>query len=229
MEGNIQHTAEEILGRALYSQEQMAAQEVTNKTQHLNSPLPMALQAFYMAIGKASLFMQGFQHFLLPEQLYVIDDKLVFLKENQEVIYWAVDLKKPALVYQTTNLFIENEPIQWYQEALPLPMFLNWMLYFQCLMADGYLHQQTSSGFEYFATLDLTTYPANTIAQQLIAELSQWTKSIKNEEMTVFWRKESIVSCVFDEQGRVNGTVYLCTKEECFLEQVVEAYGFEEL
>lgn len=229
MEANIQNTAEEILGRVLHSQEQMTDEEVTNKTQHLNIPLPAALQAFYMAIGKVSLFTQGFQHFLLPEQLYTVDDKLVFLKENQEVIYWAVDLKKPQLVYQTTNLFIENEPTQWYQEALPLPMFLNWTLYFQCLMADEYLHQQTSSGFEYFATLDFTTYQANTAAQQLIAELSQWTKSSKNEEMTIFWKEGSIVSCVFDVQGSINGSVYLCTKEEHFLEQVVETYGFEEL
>jgi hypothetical protein len=88
-----------------------------------NLVIPRALFDYYIVAGRHPVNRDHDR--LHPiEGLEWMGDKLVFLEENQSVVYWAIDRsdleESDAIVWQGVN----GEPIEWFAEGYRLSRFL---------------------------------------------------------------------------------------------------------
>ena len=101
----------------------------------LGIKLPLSLREYLLSIGKLKL--NTAHNRLLPlADWFIDDDKLVFMEENQWVVYWGVSASKtvaddPAL-FQGVNR--RHKPIEWFPEQDRTSDFLVLMLHFQAAM-----------------------------------------------------------------------------------------------
>lgn len=224
----IKDIAEKILDRKIEKKEGYSISEIEKIELQLEISIPKPLKYFYLSIGKIDLFADGFQHFAKPNQLYLKDEKLIFLEENQSVVYWGIDINNPKIVFQTTN--IEEEEIDWYEEDILLDKFIELMIYFQCVMSDVSYHEITKGGFEYFASLDIEEYKQNIKVQSFISNLNcEWENVAKDTGISIYWKKDSILSYFTDKQGNINDMILVCTKNKVLLDELINEFGFGEL
>lgn len=225
---NFQTKAEEILGRNLKPSEGIEISQIQAQEKILNTRIPAELSSFYTTLGNSELFTDGFQHFAKIEELLIKDNKLIFLEENQSVVYWAVDLDDHKTIYQTTDQDFEEQVI-WSKEEFELEKFLEMMLYFQCVMADESFHQQSKSGFVHYLSLDNEVYDLNTNTKDFIDNLGENFKEVvKGNGLSIYWNTDSIITYFLDSEGNINDMVFACTKNEKFSIQLIEDYEFNE-
>ena len=85
--------------------------------------MPAALNDYYRVAGELAI---NTEHNVLyaPEQLRIENGKLVFMEENQRVVFWGLDLKelkKPdPQVFQANN----EAPLKWVPEGKTFSKFL---------------------------------------------------------------------------------------------------------
>lgn len=114
---------QEIFGFALQPSAGLGHDAVQIKLTELGLTLPQALIDYYTLAGQHFINQEHNQ--LLPiEQMYWIDDKFVFMEEDQRVVYWGIkqaDVDSPnPLVWQGIN----SDVIDWYEEPYKLSQFL---------------------------------------------------------------------------------------------------------
>ncbi|GAA3522521.1 hypothetical protein GCM10022393_41380 [Aquimarina addita] len=221
--------AEEILGRNLKPEEGITISLIKEKEKQLEIKIPQVLIEFYATIGNNLLFIDGFQHFAKIDDLFVTDGKLVFLQENQSVVYWAVDLEDSQTIFQTTDQNF-NAKAEWFKEKFSLRDFLEHLLYFQCIMADESYHRKANSGFTHFASLEIDEYHKNVISQKFISSLDQHSKIItKHNGLVIFWKPDAITMYFTNNKGEICDLIMTCVKSESLLDILIDTYGFNEL
>lgn len=230
---NFKIVAEEILGRTISTDEGIEISKIEAQEKRLGISIPTSLKKFYATLGNTILFIDGFQHFASIEELFVKDDKLVFLSEHQEVVYWAVNLINELTIVQTTNQDFDK-PIEWFDIEFKLDEFLTMMLFFQSVMADDQYHEKSKSGFEYAASLDVEEYKKNNIAKNFIDNLNlSWKEITKKDDVVIYWNKEvnqeSIIMLFLNAKNKEIDMVTACTKSEVFLDKLIDDYGFGQL
>src|SRR5262245_61284773 len=98
----------------------------------LGVKLPKALWDFYAVVGRHKLN-QHYNRLLSPVDLFLATDHLVFMEENQAVVYWGVSRdelsKKDPPVFQAQT----PEEGPWYSEGASCSEFLIAMLYWQAV------------------------------------------------------------------------------------------------
>ncbi|MEN7549442.1 hypothetical protein AAG747_16080 [Rapidithrix thailandica] len=229
MKTDIQATAQKLLGRPLLPEEGIPLTTIEETEKSLAVSFPETIKNFYRLVGNISLFTKGFERFVPLEQLQVQENKVVFLEENQSVMYWAFDIHQPGRVFQTTHLHA-GKPIEWSEGILGTDKFLQMLMYYQCVMGDEYEHQATQGGFSFFASLSIEEYRNARKAQDFIAQVNTtWECIVKADGIAIFWKKDTILSYFLNRDGEVDGMLLACTKNEAILEQLVEDYGFGEL
>ena len=220
--------AQRLLGRPLTPQDGIDHASIQS---HLtfSIPLPKALQEFYSALGSIDLFVDGYQHFLAIDKLFIDDDKLVFLQEHQGGIYWAVALEDEQTVYQAA-VIDDHQLGTWYAEDFDLTTFLTMLLYWQCVMADEDYHEAAESGFMYFALLSGDQYANNTVSQQYIDQLADHFITVVNGNgLIVYWQSDTLILCILgDHEQRYDSIFALCKNEEDF-DLLIDRYYFSEL
>lgn len=225
--------AEEILGRTVSTDEGIEISKIERQEKKMNIFIPIALKDFYSTLGNIPLFIDGFQHFAKIEELFIKDDKLVFLEENQSVVYWAVDLKNDFIIVQTTNQDFTKD-VEWFEMDFELDKFLLMTLFFQCVMADASYHIKAKGGFEYVASLDSKEYNQNKISKSFIDTLSvHWEEVINQDNVIIYWNKklneESIIMYFSNSENKELEMITACTKSESFLDKLIDDYGFYQL
>lgn len=200
-----QAIAESLLGRALTPQDGIEQGLLVEAEQKLGQALPDALKAFYQTVGQLPQFMGAFQVFALPQQLYVKDNQLIFLEDEEGGCYWGVD----AL----DQVFQFDEEGESYNLGFNLASFLTLMLYYQ-----------VAQGAEY-------TYSSNLLDQEL-AELYQaegWQKVIDYDDLVIYQLNQALIWYFRDEEGEVlDDMVYFVSLLEVPV-QAIEQYVLEEL
>lgn len=117
------------LGRPLTPRDGNADSRIEAGEKRLGVRLPRALRDYYRVSGREHRFNGIFDRLLAPHEWFVDVGKLVFMEENQAVVFWAMtaspepDDDPPA--YQGVN----GEPIEWYVEHQRLSVFLVVELY----------------------------------------------------------------------------------------------------
>jgi len=112
---------EQILQRKLSRSDGIPLQDIANCEERLRTRLPIALREYYVMAGKLDINVEH-NRLYTPRQLKNWRGKLVFMEENQNVVFWAVDIDDSAdpEVLQACN----EMPLRWYPEECTLSRFL---------------------------------------------------------------------------------------------------------
>jgi hypothetical protein len=114
---------QEIFGAALQASDGFGESLVEERLSVRELNLPEALFAYYVVAGQHYIN-EEHNRFLPIEEVKWIDDKLVFMEENQCVVLWSIDrsdLNKPdPIVWQGTD----GDVVDWYEEKYTLSQFL---------------------------------------------------------------------------------------------------------
>ena len=95
--------AELILERELTPQDGMDINRIEAAEQKLALRLPQALREYYRVAGNLDELNANYNQLYSPEQLKIEDGYLIFMEENQVVVFWAVP----------TSHLSEEDPIVW--------------------------------------------------------------------------------------------------------------------
>nr|WP_295870912.1 SMI1/KNR4 family protein [uncultured Chitinophaga sp.] len=217
MENKIRFIVERLLGRRMEPKDGVTAAEITAVEQKLGVQLAPVLKAFYQCAGKEETVMDCFQHFAPLEELFIENDKLVFLEENQGACVWGLALNETgndqAVVYQCPH-----PDDQWYAEDDALTAFLEMTLYYQ--FAQG--------GYEWMAGLYSGIDDEDIAA--VLKDAQQWEAVVNQPgNLIIYWHRDTLVWYFPDKEGGVGETLFACSRtEEAFLE-MEERYQFKEL
>ncbi len=233
MNTNFKAVAEEILGRTISSNEGIEISKIEAQEKNMGISIPSSIREFYATLGNIPLFIDGYQHFATIDELFVKDDKLVFLEEHQSVVYCAVDLKNEFTILQTTNQDFTKD-VEWFKMDFELDKFLLMMLFFQCVMSDESYHIKVKGGFEYAASLGSEEYNRNKASKNFIDTLSvHWEEVINQDNVIIYWNKklneESIIMYFSNSENKELEMITACTKSESFLDKLIDDYGFSQL
>lgn len=232
----IKQTAEKILGRKLEASEGVDIQSIEVAEKKLNVGFPKALKDFYLSVGRISLFTDAFEFFAKPKQIYIKSNKLVFLEENQAVLSWGVDLedidKDIVPVYHSPNIGDSENEVIWYTEALPLPEFLELIMFYQAASADADIQSKTEGGYP----LSYMGYKSDIenaeIWSKFEKELSEkWEKVVDGNGLVIHWCKYGLLLyySVQDLDTDVDDLLYLSTRKDYDLSDFKNKFGFQKL
>src|SRR3712207_4710383 len=79
------------LARPLKASDRTPADALSRAERRLGVRLPGALREYYRACGRFGPLNRAHDRLIAPEKLFVDSGKLVFLEENQWVVYWGVE------------------------------------------------------------------------------------------------------------------------------------------
>lgn len=232
----IKQTAEKILGRALEASEGVDIQSIEVAEKKLDVKFPEALKDFYLNVGKIALFTDAFEFFAKPKQIYIKGNKLVFLEENQAVLSWGIDLqdltKDTVPVYHSPNIGDVESEVIWYTEALPLPEFLELIMFYQAASADAGIQTQTKGGYP----LSYMGYKSDLenaeIWDRFLKDLSdKWEKVVDGNGLVIYWSKYGLLLyySVQDLDTDVDDLIYLSTRKDYDLSDFKNKFGFQQL
>lgn len=112
-----------ILGRGLTTQDGMEAASLAASEKRLKLKLPGALKIYYEMAGRLAINREH-NRLYQPRELTKLNGKLVFMEENQTVVFWGMDIKTLNLldpeVFQASN----ETPVHWYSEGLAFSDFI---------------------------------------------------------------------------------------------------------
>jgi hypothetical protein len=99
--------------------------------------LPFALREYFLVAGNEAVLNQSFNRLLAPENVFVESGRIVFMEENQGVVYWGIkpDGSENPIVEQGINL--DGKPIEWHSEDADCAEFLEVMLCWQASFGGG--------------------------------------------------------------------------------------------
>lgn len=135
------------LGVRLGSGDGCLITEIEEAEKRLGVRLPESLKEFYLVAGREKRINQFHNRLLAPEKLRVEAERVVFLEENQWVVYWGVpavrEAQADAAVFQGVNL--GDKGIEWYPETDSCSTFLNVMAVWHASFGGAAAH--TAVGF----------------------------------------------------------------------------------
>jgi hypothetical protein len=122
------------LGYPLTKQAGHPARILIANEKRLGVRIPSALREYYLVAGRERRFNTSHNRLLSPKDWSVERQKLVFMEENQRVLWWAVPTQRPQAVgdppvFQGLN----DEPVRWYSERRRCSVFLAVMLHLQAV------------------------------------------------------------------------------------------------
>jgi hypothetical protein len=218
MKDKIEKTAIGLLGRPLNAEDGLSMDEIEAVEIKLKYKLPIGLKYFYNAVGNLELFMSSFEDFPEP---YLLDNKIIFLEENQGVCYWGIDTKdiekEDPLVYVCTDP--EAEEPEWYPEEVTLAKFLEILLYYQC--AQG--------GYEYGGAVYETGFESRAAYEKFIEKVVVgWEKTVDHNGLVIYQQEEKLIWHFTDEEGKPQDILFGSARTEKGINEL-KLSGFTEL
>ena len=124
---------EELLGRKLERDDGIPSSEIAQSETRLKMRLPLALRDYYALAGNLPINVEH-NRLYAPKRLKKRKGKLVFMEENQMVVFWGVDVDTTSdpEVFQANN----EIPLQWFSEECTFTAFIIRMLRWQRGLAD---------------------------------------------------------------------------------------------
>src|SRR5690349_13306014 len=99
----------------------------------LGVPVPRALRDYYLVAGRERRFNSCHNRLLPPSKWTVDQRRLVFMEENQAVVYWGVGTRNPDADDPAVWQGVNGEPIAWYAEHRKCSVFLAVMLHYHAV------------------------------------------------------------------------------------------------
>jgi hypothetical protein len=146
--------------------------------------LPAVLREYYLRAGRFDRFNCAHNQLVRPEEWSVDRGKLVFLEENQCVVFWGVDAgtlpEDDPPVYQGEN--VRGRPTEWYLEHKRCSEFLIVMLHLQAVWA----------GYDFLGGSSITS-------EALTTFLIGWTSAGSVNELSAY-NREGVAACVLESK-----------------------------
>ena len=131
-------------GKPLTDATAMNGSIVDAASARLGIQVPAALRDFYLVAGRERRFTQAHNRFIAPNKWSIDRQRLIFLEENQWVVYWGVSLRSPSNEDPSVSQGINNEPIEWYLEHRHCSVFISVELHWQAV-SGGMKHRQSAA------------------------------------------------------------------------------------
>jgi hypothetical protein len=132
----------DTLGYPLTDRAGLPSKVLVETEKRLGAKIPMALRDYYLVAGRERRFNTCHNRLLAPQKCMIDHQKLIFMKENQTVVWWSVSTRNPDSndppVFQGAN----DKPIAWVREHRKCSTFLTVMLHYQAV----------SGGFRFFGS-----------------------------------------------------------------------------
>lgn len=128
--------------------------------------LPLVLKEYYRQLGKVDGLNHAQNHLCEPDHLIQVPDYVIFYKENQYVVQWA--LKKDELNQDNPPVYCAWDEKSFSMESKTLTEFLTGMAYFQAVFALPYCSDEIYQVTEKQAERIRQNY------QKKNCELKQW-------------------------------------------------------
>ncbi len=130
------------LGVRLGRKDACSLAEIDLAQQRLGVKLPESLKEYYLLAGREQHINQVHNRLLAPDKLWIDEDRLVFLEENQWVVYWGVPVLQKTLpdaaVFQGVNR--HDQGVEWHPEHDSCFTFLNVMAVWQASFGGAATH-----------------------------------------------------------------------------------------
>jgi hypothetical protein len=131
-------------GYALTERTAMSSNVLRAAEKRLGVHIPLVLRDYYLVAGQEGRF-SACHNTLLPPTKWSIDKKrLIFMAENQSVLWWGVSTRNPDSDDPPVSQGINDEPITWVREHRKCSVFLAVMLHYQAV----------NDGFDFCGTAD---------------------------------------------------------------------------
>ena len=82
----------------------------------LGVTIPAALRAFYLVAGRERRFNVCHNRLLAPQSWTTDRHRLIFMEENQQVVFWGVSLRNRDVQDPPVSQGVNDEPIVWRPE-----------------------------------------------------------------------------------------------------------------
>jgi hypothetical protein len=169
----------------LTSDDGQSETSISDAEARLGMRLPVVLREYYLLAGRFDRFNRVHNQLLRPEGWFVDGGKLVFLEENQGVVFWGVESgtspDDDPPVYQGPN--VRGRPTEWYLEHERCSEFLLVTLHLQVVWG----------GYEFLGGSEITS-------EALGKFLTGWTRAGRVKELLAFSR-EGGAACVLEGKG----------------------------
>ena len=108
---------------------------IKSRAKELKIELPDIFIEFYSKFAATKNVKDTFNYFLSPSKWDIIDDRLVFLEENQNVVFWGIH-KLHLQKYGDPIVDIANntDPIEWVKEDLNFSNFIQFVFFYNIIM-----------------------------------------------------------------------------------------------
>lgn len=115
------------LGVRLRDEDGCSRTDIEEAERRLAIKIPTSLKEYYLATGREGRINQFFNRLLPPEKWSIDSGHLIFMEENQWVVYWGIlgteEVAIDAPVFQGVNR--RGKPIEWHAEHDSCFTFLN--------------------------------------------------------------------------------------------------------
>ena len=126
-----------MLGHELQPADGLSEGDIERRESALGVRLPDALRLYLRIAGRLDKLNRSHNQLCTLEELEIRDGYLIFMVENQAVVSWGVraaDLsQRDPEVWQALN----EEPVEWFSEGMPLSYFLVFSLAYQGFESEG--------------------------------------------------------------------------------------------
>jgi hypothetical protein len=208
----------QLLSRVLNKRDGFSLLRIEKAETRLGFALPSALRDFYLAVGNNERFSQSFSRFVAPEDLEVAHGKLIFLCENQDVCYWAIDANidyknQQPIVYQT------NTKGKFFSENIDLREFIRINLYYQ--LAQG--------GYAYCATIDADDEETLAPVLQLLAKDKSWQKVVDYNHLVIYCQQSQLIWYLTNQNNEISDMILASTLFKKDLNVLIRDFDFDDL
>ncbi|QDU06719.1 hypothetical protein [Gimesia aquarii] len=138
---------------------------IMSAEKQLGVSVPTALRDYYLVAGRESRFNKSHNRLLAPKDWNVDKKRLLFMEENQAVLWWGVSVRNPDTQDPRVSKGHTEEPISWYREHHKCSVFLAVILHYQAVcggfrfrssadIPDEINYQFEKQGWTYYGTVN---------------------------------------------------------------------------
>ena len=125
------HLVKNLLGRMPTYEETCSEKQIEDVEKLLRLCLPLSLREYYLVAGKLIELNKSHNILLDVEVLYTKDVFLIFMEENQEVVYWGIKIDELTTSDPEVWQIINSEQLEYHSEEMPLSEFIVQMMEWQ--------------------------------------------------------------------------------------------------
>jgi hypothetical protein len=161
----------------------MSEQSIDNAERHFGVRLPLALRDYHLGVGNLHTFNKAHNRLLPPKDWFLDGGKLVFMVENQAVVYWGVTAEQSPNddppVFQGVNCL--PKLIEWHLEHEPCSEWLLIMLHWQAVCG----------GLEWLGMVD--------VGEDVVQHFRRNWQIVGEQEGMIAFRQEGRAACFIGE------------------------------